>query len=1296
MAGQKMLEAAIRLVGVVDNSFGQIGSKLIELSAQIDEISQKLIDFGKESLNVYKDYEYNMKELESVWGTNGTFQAGSTALRSAMNDMNTAAANWAHTSIFHTNDVSNAMVEAAHAGWDYNQMLEGMPAAMAMAQAGSMDLSTAMNYVLKAQKDFGWEFDDIGTRMDEWIYAANRSAGTAEEFGDTFLKMGSTVRFALNTEELLALTKVMHDMGTTGSQAGTLIKTSLMKLYAPSGKASKVLEALGVSAEEIKEAGIMDDRGLLEALGTLEEFGFSAFDEAGQAKPVLQAYSELGEALIAISGYTQRADETQEQFYERVLKNQKVMGIMSEVFGIRGIQGSMNILMSLNEAMGMYNDLTNDAADGTTEYVRSMMNDTLYGSTELLQSKVEDLQRLVGEKLAPDVENIQGYIGNIIDDITSMDDTKLGAWADALKVVAVAGPGLYITGRAFRFIGNLLTPTGIVGMGAITLAAIASAVNEIQEADFKDKFGNMNLDTATLNEYIKTLGDDFNTAFEKVNSFQEALGQSVENYKTASSTFSSDLLSAVLTKTELSPDDIAKFESMGTQIYTTVLESINASSNAAAAFWSALYGGDEVSVNDPRFKEITDLLIEGRDSLTAQAETIQQKIHEAMLKGYEEGFDEDDYDAILGYFREYNGLVAKAQYQAAEEAQFIEQEKLLRQAQTAGIDDVWELAKAGAEQRDAQIAELTDDFENYRAGLKYWAKQTGMTDEEAEVYLQSQRDSEGLGVDEAFNKQIMQTNANYDEFMMTLWGTTLRSNGLTDAYKSLGEYADYYLGGDLTAEAAMQAITDEMGASKFAGDFSGSETSMKAQLGKALGLAITSLGGVDEIAKRIEYYDEAGNGAMADRLRRLLTMEQLALGFSDVTKTERDPLVQFINAGTDFATSAMGSDIMDAYIGRTTEEKNRALIEAWANTPEELPEPSLYEQAMAYADEPLETTDWLQGYIDEKIMRLNKVNAMIANREDVLKQQRVWIPDAEDDVLSGENGFYAERAALEEQIETFQSAKEMLESGAALNDVIDELKAEIAELESSMEYWNALGDTSESGLKRKADIEAELGAKQALFDELTRDGDYGVSFPVEVTGAVEATSAAIKEAQAYAVDHAVVIRVARLDEYFTGSVLSDDDPAYYHEGANPRMARGGRETRPAIFAEAGIPEWFIPEEHTANTARLILGAAYGSGFDIVELAAMAGARLFAEGGTTGGMSLSGMALDWGAPLPANASASADGDTSGGGIQITYSPVIHAPDTEGVRRALKEDKQEFERKLEEWWARKQLYESMVKY
>ena len=64
-------------------------------------------------------------------------------------------------------------------------------------------------------------------------------------------------------------------------------------------------------------------------------------------------------------------------------------------------------------------------------------------------------------------------------------------------------------------------------------------------------------------------------------------------------------------------------------------------------------------------------------------------------------------------------------------------------------------------------------------------------------------------------------------------------------------------------------------------------------------------------------------------------------------------------------------------------------------------------------------------------------------------------------------------------------------------------------------------------------------------------------------------------------------------------------------------AKGGRETRPSIFAEAGIPEWYIPEEHTDNTLDLVLAAAYGSGFSILDLAERAGARLFADGGTDG-------------------------------------------------------------------------------
>ena len=44
----------------------------------------------------------------------------------------------------------------------------------------------------------------------------------------------------------------------------------------------------------------------------------------------------------------------------------------------------------------------------------------------------------------------------------------------------------------------------------------------------------------------------------------------------------------------------------------------------------------------------------------------------------------------------------------------------------------------------------------------------------------------------------------------------------------------------------------------------------------------------------------------------------------------------------------------------------------------------------------------------------------------------------------------------------------------------------------------------------------------------------------------------------------------------------------------PKKAKGGRETRPALFAEAG-PEWFIPEKNDANSHALIIQAAEACG-----------------------------------------------------------------------------------------------------
>lgn len=69
----------------------------------------------------------------------------------------------------------------------------------------------------------------------------------------------------------------------------------------------------------------------------------------------------------------------------------------------------------------------------------------------------------------------------------------------------------------------------------------------------------------------------------------------------------------------------------------------------------------------------------------------------------------------------------------------------------------------------------------------------------------------------------------------------------------------------------------------------------------------------------------------------------------------------------------------------------------------------------------------------------------------------------------------------------------------------------------------------------------------------------------------------------------------------------------------PKKAKGGRETRPAIFAEAG-PEWFIPEKNDENSRALLISAAQACGFD-----------MFAAGGsrrTSRSLGFKGPNNDW--------------------------------------------------------------------
>ena len=168
--GQQTLKTIVVLSGRVDNSFGIIGSELTQLGNKVNGVSSQLAQYGEESLNVYKNYEDGILETRSVLARQ---YSSSGELNKAMSSLEEHAQAWASTTIFHTNDVASAMATAAHAGWDYDKIISGLPASMLIAQAGGMELTDSVDMLSKMMASTGTSFNQSERFIDEWARAAD-------------------------------------------------------------------------------------------------------------------------------------------------------------------------------------------------------------------------------------------------------------------------------------------------------------------------------------------------------------------------------------------------------------------------------------------------------------------------------------------------------------------------------------------------------------------------------------------------------------------------------------------------------------------------------------------------------------------------------------------------------------------------------------------------------------------------------------------------------------------------------------------------------------------------------------------------------------------------------------------------------------------------------------------------------------------------------------------------------------------------------------------------------------------
>lgn len=682
--------------GQTTSGFNALAGRLTTLGATVEKIGSYVREFEKDSVQVYRNYEDNMLAAEYALSAQ---YSSATELSTVMQNLDLYASEWAASTIFHTSDVSAAINEAAHAGWNYEQIVKGIPQAMYIAQAGGIELSTGLDYLVKMMGATSTEFGEMGTVIDQWSKAANLSATDIGEMGQAFMSLGAAAQFGDSTQELFTLLAVLANVGTTGSQAGTALRGAMMRIIAPTTKAENAMSLLGADAEELNE--VLSDENVTKAAKKLEGLGFSAYDTEGNLLPMIDIFTNLHTALQGLN------EESQNE-------------ILAAIFPTRNIAAAKAFMQAVgNGQMANIFESVGDSEGYAAEGAEIMMSG-LTGAIETLASKWEEFQRSVGETMAPAIENVAGWLGNIMDFVNSMDESTLNGLVTALTALAAAGPGLMIAGGAIKFFGTL-GPVGsamlVIGFGAAFLAGKLSALNEI---NFKENFGTMELDLDTLGEHVDSLKTSFDNQLTTISEWETAIAGAEEKYATTSSKFAETLLTDVLTGKQLTPQEIANINQYAQDLYDAVWEGIENAEASDMTFLDAIFGDHESVEQENVGNTAAQVVTSWYESLYGEARSVGEELRNQMTAALQDGsLNEAERQAIQASVDRYNQIMAEIQSQMDAEAYY----EQLYKAQSVSWDSISSYIEENTANQESDLAALEDAYAakwaHYRAAFDY-------------------------------------------------------------------------------------------------------------------------------------------------------------------------------------------------------------------------------------------------------------------------------------------------------------------------------------------------------------------------------------------------------------------------------------------------------------------------------------------------------------------------------------------------------------------------------------------------
>lgn len=409
-------EEALKKLDSIDkkgSSVGKTFDKMRQAGEKISSVGKKLtvgltvpitalaVASGKTAM----DFQSSMNQVAATMGmTSEEIANGSEDFKKLEN----AAKDMGKTTQFSASQAAEALNYMALAGYDVDKSVSTLPSVLNLAAAGGMDLATASDMVTDSMSALGDMAGTTESFVDKMAKTSQKSNTSVAQLGEAILTVGGTAKvLAGGTTEMNTALGILADNGVKGAEGGTALRNVILSLSAPTDKAAK----------------------------KMQELGLEVFDAQGNMRPLNDIFKDLDSTLSTMT----QGEQTQ---------------VLNSIFNKVDLK-SVNALLAnsgerFNELSGYIND-----ADGAASKMAETMNSGAQGAITKMKSALEGVGITIGERFLPYIEKGANFVSKLCEGFQNLSPEMQNTILIIAGLLAAIGPVLVVLGTLISFVGKV-------------------------------------------------------------------------------------------------------------------------------------------------------------------------------------------------------------------------------------------------------------------------------------------------------------------------------------------------------------------------------------------------------------------------------------------------------------------------------------------------------------------------------------------------------------------------------------------------------------------------------------------------------------------------------------------------------------------------------------------------------------------------------------------------------------------------------------------------------------------------